>query len=302
MSTPAPVLLAGWSASDAVIPLLLVAVVGGLLLVLSARRRPTAAPRQAAATPEDATTAAVVRLSRLTSVAVVLAGLALLGSAALVGLRVADGHGEETDTSAAAAVPPSIAAMGRGTAAVAPDAAAVVIGLEGSWPELGDATSRVDAAVEAAVAAGADPADVRTIAYSVTPLQDVAADGSPAGLQAVQLNYRVALSVRDLARLDGVIAAAAESGVSVFGVGIGVADPTAAAADARTRAVANARAKADQIASALGVVILHADSTEEILSNLPSSPLAVAVADPAAPPPSATGEVTIEVLIRFAVQ
>ena len=308
MASPTPVALIGWSASDALTAVMVLVAGGGLLLFLSGRRSRRAG-HPAAPSPErvtgdragDAPAGALLRLSRLTSLALVLASLALLGSAALIGLRVADGHGEEDAPATAAVAPPSIGALGRGTAPLVPDTAVVVVGLDGRWPTLSEAPRRVDAAVEAAVAAGADPADIRTVAYLVTPVQGVRPAGAPAGLEAVQLIYQVALTVRDLSRLDGVIAAATEAGVTVSGVGVGVADPAAAAATARARAVADSRARAEQIAAALGVAILHADSTEELLANLPASPLALAVADPATPPPAATGEVAIEIFVRFAV-
>ena len=301
MASPAPAALTDWSASNALVAVMVLVAGGGLLLFLSGRHsrraRHPAAPSPAPASGAvngDAPAGALLRLSRLTS-------LALLGSAAMIGLRVADGHGEEAAPAAAAVAPPSIGALGRGTAPLVPDTAVVVVGLDGRWPTLSEAPRRVDAAVEAAVAAGADPADIRTVAYLVTPVQGVRPAGAPAGLEAVQLIYQVALTVRDLSRLDGVIAAATEAGVTVSGVGVGVADPAAAAATARARAVADSRARAGQIAAALGVAILHADSTEELLANLPASPLALAVADPATPPPAATGEVAIEIFVRFAV-
>ncbi len=244
------------------------------------------------------------RVSRLASGALVLASLALLASAVLVGLQVADGHDETTPTTGdgTTASVPTIGVIGRGTAEIVPNAAVIVVGVEGTWPTITEAIGRVETAIDAIGAAGADPSSARVVAYRVTTNPAAGTEGVPTSPQPVQVNYRVAVTLRDLNRLDAVLASAAQAGVSVFGVGIGVEDFQPVLNEARERAVADARARAEHLASSLGVTILHADVAEELTSPLPPSPLAVAVADPSVPPPSPSSEVVVEVVVRFAVR
>jgi uncharacterized protein YggE len=227
----------------------------------------------------------------------------LLGSAVLIGLRAADSHPEAAPGEAATVLSePTIIVVGHGSAPIVPDTAAVVIGVEGSWPTLEEATRRVNGAIAAATEIGVTPEDVRTIQYRVTPVQTTGADGVPTAVESVQVSQRVGLIVRDPGQLDAVLAAVTETGVTVYGVGVGLGDPSAAAATAREAAMADARAKADQIAASLGVSILHADETIELdAAPLPPSPLALAVADPAAPPPSASGEIKVDIQVTYAV-
>jgi uncharacterized protein YggE len=276
--------------------------VAGIAFAQKERRHRTGASR-APRSEENWASATFTRQSRLTNLSLVLASLALLASAVLVGLRAVEGHDASDPGSAESASGPTLVVNGRGTAPLVPDTAAVVIGLEGTWSSLEQATQQIDAAIQAAASVGVDPSDVQTITYHVTPAQITNSDGSPAAIQSIQINRRVALMVRDLDRLDAVLAAVADAGVRIFAVGIGVENPGPAQAAARAAALADARSKADEMAAAQGMTVLHAEETIEFESGtVPPTPLRAAGIDPAAGPPSETGQVEAWVQVTYAVE
>jgi uncharacterized protein YggE len=232
----------------------------------------------------------------------ILAAVSLVSSATLIGLRLADGHDPVT-TEANVVSLPSVIVYGSGSAEIALNGAAVVIGVDGSWPSLEEGLSSLDDAIQAAIAAGVAPADVHTLAFSVTPAQIASEASTPGPSTGVAVRRSVALLVRDLGRLNAVLAAVTTSGVAIEAVGIGMADPSTAYAAARDRAMADARAKADTIARSLATSVLHAEEALEFeASSAALTPLEIALRDPAAGPPPATGQVEVRVQITFSLR
>lgn len=297
-----------WPESDiALILVLIVIILGAVVFLIGVQERRQSQQGEAGSTPDPlpgvsqiTLVATLNRVSRAVNLALIFAALALVGSATVVGLRVADSH--EVSNNGETVASPTVSVVGQGRAPLEPDTAALVIGVENTWRTIGEATQSVDAAIAAAIDAGADPETIQTVAYRVVPVQTPASEGVPSQMQGVQVNYRVSLFVRDLTLLDTVLGAVTDAGATVFGVGVGVNDPSAAVNQARARAVADARARVDEIVMALGTTTLHMDIAVETVSSLPPSPLAIAVSDPASPPPPATAEVSVEVHLTYAVQ
>lgn len=273
----------------------------GYLVVSRRSRRPGSAPDPAV--PPAGKTAAepVLRLSRLTSLSLVVAAIALVVATTTLGLRLADGHDPLAGESTGQQANPTLTVTGRGTAAITFDTAAIVFGVDGSWPTLLQANQIIEAGIGAAAGAGIAPADIQTVSYRVTPVGD--GQSTPSPIDGVQVSRRVAVIVRDLNQLDAVLAAVSSAGVSVTGVGIGVGNPAAAYAAARSAAMADARARAESMAESQGTQIIHAEETIEFEpSSVALSPLAIALGDPAAGPPSMSGQVEIKVQVTFSVR
>lgn len=169
---------------------------------------------------------------------------------------------------------PQIIVSGEGAVDLAPDMATIRLGVTSEAKTAAAALSANSAAMAEVLAfltaEGIAGRDVQTSGLSLTPRQDDYRSGSaePAVVGFVARNG-VAVRVRDLARLGGLLDAVVAQGANRFdGLEFGLADPSEALAEARRRAVADARLKAETLAGAaglgLGPVVTIADQSGHV--------------------------------------
>lgn len=171
--------------------------------------------------------------------------------------------------------PHSITVVGEGRVTVTPDIATVTVGVETMQSSLSEAqaeaTSKMDAIIQAARDAGVAEDDIVTTNYSVHVIQEYDPNGNPTGITGYRVSNQVELTVRNIddlgALLESVVAAGANT---IYGISFSTDDPTEAASQARRQAVENAREKADELAAAAGVEIVGVLSIKE--STAPSAP------------------------------
>ena len=189
-----------------------------------------------------------------------IAGLALLvavalGTAASGGVAAQDATpGPETPA------PATIYVSGEGRVTIEPDTASVVAGIDVLRPTLADAhteaTTQMEAIVAAILAAGIEERDVKTVNYSVNIIRDYDEQGNPAEIQGFQVSNQVAVTIRDIDALGGILDSVVGAGANnIYGVSFYVDDPSAAASQARRQAVEDARTKAGELADAAGTTL-----------------------------------------------
>lgn len=201
----------------------------------------------------------------------------------------------------------TISVSGTGKILLAPDVADVSLGVTVQRNNLGDARDEAARIMQGVIAAlhalGIADADIKTTTLYVSPVYDYS--GSQQRITGYQVSNIVAVHVRDLADLAGVIDDSVAAGATdVQGVSFDVADRTAAERDAREAAVRDARARADTLAAAAGVTITGVASIAETTST-PWQPWPMAgMRDEAgAPTPvqPGTAELTITVSVVYLI-
>ena len=233
-----------------------------------------------------------------------LLALPLLASALLVAGPPMVGHAQE-------AMRPTLGVVGEGRVLVQPDVAHVSLGVESTAPTLSeaqaDASTRMQAVVDALVAQGIARDDVRTNRLSVNPVYD---RGDPSQLSGYRATNSVQATIRDLDRVGTIVDAVTAAGANrVDGISFAVDDPAPPKDEARALALANARAKAEQLASLAGVRIVGVKSIVEAdpaVRPVPTTRQAAAPAtfDAAPPPPVEPGtqEVRTQVSVVYVVE
>ena len=184
----------------------------------------------------------------------VVALLGLVAAVGLVGPRLVAAQGA---TPAAGEAGATLRVVGTGTVTVAPDTAAVTVGVDVTEETLTAAqtaaTERMEAILAAVEAAGVADADVQTAYFGVNPIRAYDEMGNPGEVTGYQVTNQVSVQVRDLDTVGTLLEGVVEAGAnSIFGVSFYLADPSEAAAEARERAVADAAARADGLAAAAG--------------------------------------------------
>ncbi len=171
--------------------------------------------------------------------------------------------------------PRSITMSGEGRVTVTPDIATVTVGVETMQPSLSEAqaeaTSKMEAIIQAAKDAGVAEDDIVTTNYSVNVIQEYDRNGNPTEISGYRVGNQVELTVRNIDDLGALLEAVVAQGANtIYGISFSVDDPTTAASQARRQAVENARQKADELADAVGAEITGVLSIKE--SAAPSSP------------------------------
>jgi len=161
----------------------------------------------------------------------------------------------------------TIRVIGHGHARRVPDIAEVQLGIQVTRPTAStardDGAALMDRVVAAITALGIAPAELRTAGLSLGPTWEYPADRSPR-LAGYQLSNRLAVTVREAARVAAVIDAAIAAGATTLdGVVFRVADEAAAAREALASAVADARARAETLAAAAGLRVTSVISIAE---------------------------------------
>jgi hypothetical protein len=169
-------------------------------------------------------------------------------------------------TALADELPPHITVAGTGTLSVAPDVAEVHAGVTREDASAARAMQQADAAMRKVVEAirqqGVPARDIQTTQYSLQPVYDHH-DGK-SRLRGYRADNQVRVTVRDLARVGGLLDAVVSAGANqIQGIGFRVDKPETHLDRARADAIADARRKADIYAKAAGVRVTGVLAVEE---------------------------------------
>ncbi len=249
-----------------------------------------------------------VRGSRFGPLAVLLLGLSLLMTP-VAGAQSTPVPGAEPVR--------TISVSGTGTVKIDPDTARLDLGvisnnesLEVAQTEVSDGLASI---TEVMTSAGIAPEDIATTSYNVYPVPEYDRDGNYVGIERYEVSSGLSVIVRDIDSVGTVLDAAVQGGANnVWGISFYVEDPSSAASQARSAAVDDARAKADELATASGMVVVNVVSIAET-SAPPPMPvefdLARGSADMAAeqaasPVPVSPGqtEVRVDLQITFEIE
>jgi uncharacterized protein len=202
----------------------------------------------------------------------------------------------------------TIVVSGTGRVAVDPDVAELRLGIAVNRPTVeaarAAAAEAMTAILDAVVAAGAAPRDVRTTLLSVQPRFDYR-DGKAPTLVGYDLANIVEVTARDLAKLGAIVDGALSAGAtSLDGLSFRVDDPREAERAARVAAVAEARSRAEILAEAAGVAI---SGVADIVEGGPppawpqpkAAQMLRASADAGTPVEAGTTEIAVTVTVTF---
>lgn len=153
------------------------------------------------------------------------------------------------------ALPRRVEVVGAGEVSGTPDVVRLRLGLSATAPDVAAALGRTGALVTAVGAAvrrlGVADADIVSSGANVSAHWDPRAERT----DGYEAHHRLTVVVRELSRLDPVVAAVAEAagdGLSIDAIGLELADPRPLAERARAAAFADARTKAEQYAALAG--------------------------------------------------
>lgn len=162
----------------------------------------------------------------------------------------------------------TISVSGTGVIKLDPDTASVSLGvvstnesLETAQQEVAEALTAVS---ESLADAGIAAEDITTNSYSVYPVAEYDRDGNYVGVERYEVSSGLTVVVRDIESVGTVLDGAVEAGANnVWGISFYVDDPSSAATQARQAAVEDARKKADELATAGGMVVVNVISITE---------------------------------------
>jgi hypothetical protein len=197
-----------------------------------------------------------------------------------------------------------ITVNGEGTRMAAPDIVTIRLGVttQGKTArEASEANAKIMTAVLAAIKdAGANEADIQTHRISLQPQFEQSKNGGPVKLSGFHAGNDVAVRLRDIGKLAGVLDRAVAAGANeIADIEFSVADQSKLLDDARATAIADARRKAEIYAKAAGAGVGRPVAISEGVAA-PPSPRPVAfrsVATPVAP-----GEVPLQVTVTVSYE
>lgn len=168
---------------------------------------------------------------------------------------------------------PVIHVGGTGIASIAPDLAAVTLGIQLSGPELApiqaEARQAIQAITEALKAAGVEPRRIHTANYNIHPTRD------QSGTVGYEIWHMLEARFSELERAGEIIDRAIAAGANtVQAVRFMVEDASAARRLARERAMSEARARAEHLASLAGLRVGPPIYISEGVSVGPPHPMA----------------------------
>lgn len=211
----------------------------------------------------------------------------------------------------------TISVSGTGRINVDPDTADVALGVETTNTSLEAAQTQVTENLTAVTTvltdAGVAAEDIVTSSYNIYPVPEYDRDGNYEGVSGYQVSATLTVTIRDITTVGTILDDAVAGGATgVFGVSFYVADPAGPAREARSLAVEDARAKADEYATASGVLITGVYSIVEASAPEPAAreqDFDIAAADAAAPSeaqpvPISPGqsEIRVDVEIVFVIE
>ncbi len=162
----------------------------------------------------------------------------------------------------------TISVTGTGTVKIDPDTARLDLGVVSNNESLEVAQTEVSDGLEAITQvltdAGILPEDIATTSYNVYPIAEYDRDGNYVGIERYEVSSGFSIVVRDVESVGTILDAAVEAGANnVWGISFYVEDPSSAASQARSLAVEDARGKADELATASGMVVTNVVSIVE---------------------------------------
>jgi uncharacterized protein YggE len=211
----------------------------------------------------------------------------------------------------------TISVSGTGRVNVDPDTADVILGVETTNASLeaaqNEVTESLASVTKVLTDAGVAAEDIVTSSYDIYPVPEYDRNGNYRGVSGYRVSAALTVTIRDIAQVGTILDSAVEGGATgVFGVSFYVDDPSGPASEARSLAVEDARAKADEYATASGVLITGVHSIVETRAPEPvarDQEFDVAAADEAGasanqPVPISPGqsEIRVDVQIVFEIE
>jgi uncharacterized protein YggE len=167
------------------------------------------------------------------------------------------------------------------------------------------ASTQMQAVIDALTAAGVDQKDVQTSSYYVSVVQNYDDRGNPSDVSNFQVQNMVNVVVRDIDTVGPILDSAVAAGANtVYGVNFYLDDSSAASTQARALAVQDAQKRAEELATAAGMTLGPVVSITEGYSSGPvyGKGGGAMAAESAAPAPIQVGTTTIEVDVNVTYQ
>ena len=155
----------------------------------------------------------------------------------------------------------TITVTGSGLSYGAPDIARVSLGVEAANEDVltavDDANARMNAVIQALIAAGVAAEDIRTENYSIYQERYYGPEGPSADTPSLyRVSNTVLITVREIDRVGELLSTAVASGANIVNyMQFDIANRSALESEARDLAVADARARAEQLAATLGLAV-----------------------------------------------
>jgi uncharacterized protein YggE len=168
----------------------------------------------------------------------------------------------------------TVSVSGTGVVKLDPDTANINLGVVSNDESLEVAQQTVSenlaSITQSLTDAGIAAEDIQTSSYNVYPVPEYDRDGNYVGVERYEVSAGLTVIVRDIDSVGTVLDGAVEAGANnVWGISFYVDDPSSAASQARQAAVDDARAKADELATAGGMVIVNIISIDETAAPEP---------------------------------
>jgi len=249
-----------------------------------------------------------MRQQNIPLIAAVVSVSALVTIVALLGLRPS---AAKAATAVADDLRSTISVLGDGRVLVQPDVAQASFGVEATGQTLSaaqaDASTRMQAVVDALVAQGVPREEIRTSRLSANPVYDQKDNTIIRGYHA---SNSVQVKLRQLDQVGAIVDAVTAAGANrVDGLSFAVDNLEAPKGQARGLAVQNARIKADQLAGLAGLHVVGVKSIEEADASatpVRAQPMAARsdayVAASAPPVEPGTQEVRTQVTVTYIVE
>ena len=200
-----------------------------------------------------------------------------------------------------------VAVVGTGSVSVDPEIAQVTYGVElqGEDPDalVSEATTKMEAAMDAAKAFGILEDRTRTVAYNLwVETRRAPETGQPTGGVIYHLRHQVRVTTDQIDNVGELLAALVNTGVNaISGVTFSVEDLAALEQQAREDALADAKARAEHIAGQMGLALGKASFVTEVGGGGPA-PVAYgmggAMMEAAAGPKIESGSFTVSVNVQ----
>jgi uncharacterized protein YggE len=170
----------------------------------------------------------------------------------------------------------TITVNGTGVVKVDPDTASINLGVISNNESLEVAQQEVSEALEATTQTLTDlgilPEDIATSSYNIYPIAEYDRDGNYVGIERYEVSSGLTVTVRDIDSVGTVLDSAVQAGVNnIWSISFYVDDPAEATAQARRSAVEDARGKADELATAAGMVVVNVVTINETSAPDPAS-------------------------------
>ncbi len=168
--------------------------------------------------------------------------------------------------------PRTITVVGEGTVRIKPDMAQANIGVEVMESSVQEASSSATATMESVLATlqqqGIEEKDIQTSSFSIWVDRPYGPEGLPSENPVYRVSSNVAVTIRDLDKVGGVLDAAIAAGANnIYGVTFSLDDPSQVESEAREKAVANAQTKVQELAELNSLQVGDVLSVSEVVGT-----------------------------------